>query len=132
MRVIPQNGPGKSHFLKVAQLSATTCLPPLGTTKWSSVPLWPVSGLMLLIIGVTFPEIAIVLSSPYPLITSVTVAKIKYAAHSPVGKHIALMLLLARLSMGGWGLAVVWTLGTGHMIQGTLAILKDSRDAGLY
>lgn len=86
---------------------------------------------MLLIIGVTFPEIAIVLSSPYPLITSVTVAKIKYAAHSPVGKHIALMLLLARLSMGGWGLAVVWTLGTGHMIQGTLAILKDSRDAGV-
>lgn len=85
---------------------------------------------MLLIIGVTFPEIAIVLSSPYPLITSVTVAQIKYAAHSPVGKHIALMLLLARLSMGG-RLAAVWTLGTGHMIQGTLAILKDSRDAGV-
>lgn len=127
MRVIPQNGPGKSHFLKVAQLSATTCSPPLRTTKWSWVPLWPVSGLMLLIIGVTFPEIAIVLSSPYPLITSVTAAKIKYAAHSPVGKHVALMLLLARLSMGG---GVGFSSGV-DMIQGTPAILKDGRDAGV-
>lgn len=76
--------------------------------------------------GVTFPEIAIVLSSPYPLITSVTAAKIKYAAHSPVGKHVALMLLLARLSMGGVGFS-----SGVDMIQGTPAILKDGRDAGV-
>lgn len=48
-------------FLKAPQLPASTGL---WATKWFSSPLWLVSGLMLLIRVVTFPEIAVVHSSP--------------------------------------------------------------------
>lgn len=50
-----------SHFLKAPFLPAST---PLDATKWFQVPLRLVRGLILLIRKATFPEIAVVLSSP--------------------------------------------------------------------
>lgn len=58
--VNPQKVPD-THFLKALLLPAST---PLDATKWLQVPLWLVRGLILLIRKATFPEIAVVLSSP--------------------------------------------------------------------
>lgn len=58
--VNPQKVPD-SHFLKALLLPAST---PLDATKWFQVPLRLVRGLILLIRKATFPEIAVVLSSP--------------------------------------------------------------------
>lgn len=77
--MVNPTGRNQPKKLPSPQLPATACL---CAAKWFSASLWPVSGLMLLIKRWPFRKLPRC-TPHHPLITSVTVAKIKYAGHSP-------------------------------------------------